>query len=51
MVEAELLTLVHPPMPGNIKIQNIDMQMFQKLPMPSDIIISKDKLSKDDIVY
>jgi hypothetical protein len=51
MVESELSTLIHPPLPNNIKIQNLDIQYFQKLPMPSDLIISKENLTKDDIIY
>lgn len=51
MVDSELVTLIHPPLPNNIKIQNLDIQLFQQLPIPSDIIIGKENLTKDDIIY
>jgi len=51
MYDNELNTIIHPAIPNNIKIPNIDTQLFQKLPIPSDIIVSKNNLSKDDIVY
>jgi hypothetical protein len=51
MVDNELVTLIHPPIPENIKIQNLDTQLFQKLPIPSDLIVSKSELTKDDIIY
>jgi len=51
MVDHEINTIIHPPILSNIKIQNIDIQLFQKLPIPSDIITWKSNLTKDDIVY
>jgi len=51
MVDHELNTIIHPPIPNNIKIQNLDTQLFQKLPIPAELIISKKELLGDEITY
>jgi len=50
MVESELTTIIHPPIPNNINIQNIDTQLFQKLPMPPEIIKSVSEFTREDVV-
>lgn len=50
MVLNELTTVIHPPIYWNVKIKNLDITLFQKLPIPAELIKTNEELTKDDII-